>query len=297
MDEGDRTMNDHERRLWNLTPWAAGGMTVAQAQKLLESMPGNLLDPVDEWGNVVPTAKDMAASTPIPGGRLPADQQAWIEEEMRRAATAAFDKAHYPPTGGDIDTIYVHDAEPAGNAPKPGQKGINKFGFQPSEADVALLARALYAEAGNSPEAWPGVAWSIFNRIDPNNPNRATLNKVLEEKNQFEKYGEGRWRHDPADMAPADKAAYLEAQRMARDMVAGQIPDVTRGGTYFYSNEVGHPPVSPILDGDRKPLRDPITGSIRYRDPAKTFFGSRLLSGRVIPTSQIGRFAFVKDVE
>lgn len=290
-------MSDNERRLWNLTPWAAKGMTVVQAQRLLETMPGNLLDPVDKWGNPIPDARALAGSTAIPGGRLPADHQAWIEEEMRQAATAAFDKANYPPTGSDTGTIYVHEGEPAGNAPKPGQKGFNRFGFPPSDADVELLARALYAEAGNSPEAWPGVAWSIINRVDPANPKRATVNDVLQERDQFENYGSGRWVHDPANMAPADKAAYMDARRMARDIMEGRVPDMTRGGTYFYSNEVGHPRVQPLKDKHNKSKVDPITGVIKYGEPARTFFGSRILAGRLIPTAQIGRFAFLKDAE
>lgn len=53
-------MNDDERRFWGFRPWTAGGMTIAEAQKAIENLPGNPLGPVDKQGRPLSNATDQA---------------------------------------------------------------------------------------------------------------------------------------------------------------------------------------------------------------------------------------------
>jgi hypothetical protein len=74
-------------------------------------------------------------------------------------------------------------------------------------------------------------------------------------------------------MAPADRAAFNRGNEIARAVLAGEIPDPVRGGTFFYSSDTSLPPGG-----------------------AMKFFGSSIQSARLKPTLSTGKFTFLKDM-
>ncbi|MEN3953586.1 hypothetical protein [Iodidimonas sp. SYSU 1G8] len=254
----------YDMRTVGLKPIDLNSMTPAEAGPVIEALMGAALNPLDKDGRPLPDLEELVAD---PGARLPYRQTT----PMLPDGSVMWE--HWPRTGDPVETIYAYDEEPGGSTAVPGRPGLNKFGYQPAPGDVEGVARALYAEAGGQQRAWPALGWSIINRVNPGAKQRSTLQAVLKEPRQFDRHGTGRWLHNPATMAPADLAAWKAAQEMARGVLSGDVPDPTRGGTYFYSGDPGAPPHG-----------------------AEGFFGRSVQSGRLAPVLSVDGFTFLKDM-
>jgi hypothetical protein len=115
----------------------------------------------------------------------------------------------------------------------------------PSEADVILLARLIFAEAGNhfsTGKAMEGVAWATANRVGaPGFPE--TLHDVIHQPKQFAVGGK-QWDKaaDPSSLTGDDARAYTRALDVAKGVLSRNIPDPTEGAQFFYSSPDGRIP-------------------------------------------------------
>lgn len=261
-------MNDEERVLWGFRPWAANGMTIRQAQKALEAMPGGGLDPVDKMGRPIPNS-----TAPAPNVTTNSKMRMPIETVTVRARP-------WPTTGDSTDTIHAYPEESRGSRAAPSKPGLNRFGYQPQQGDVDLLARIIYAEGGLEDEAYPALGWSIVNRIGSSGRPK-TLAGVVYEPNQFYAASKDneRWMEtqDPSKIARYNRRLWGQARLTAEGILSGQIPDPVRGGTYFYTSDVAEPP--------------------RTKNEKDDFFGPAIQGRRIDPTLTIGRHAFLRDAE
>jgi len=98
---------------------------------------------------------------------------------------------------------------------------------------LACLQRALYFEArGEGVLGLAAVAHVALNRVGTR-PSRATVCDVVREPGQFAPYLNGE--PDEADLAETDEDATRLAIETAAQVMAGNLPDSSRGGLYFYA--------------------------------------------------------------
>ena len=103
-------------------------------------------------------------------------------------------------------------------------------------AQLVCLERALYFEArGEGALGQAAVAHVALNRVGTR-PGRSTVCDVVREPGQFAPYLTGE--PDAADLAQADEDATRNAMETAARVMAGDIPDPSRGGQYFYAPRV-----------------------------------------------------------
>jgi spore germination cell wall hydrolase CwlJ-like protein len=113
------------------------------------------------------------------------------------------------------------------------------------EEDAKLLARLIFAEAGNHFDkgtAMEGVAWAAANRVGaPGFPD--TLHGVIHQPTQFA-VGSPQWEKadNPAGLKGDDARAYARAVDVAKGVLSGSIPDPTQGAQFFYSSPTGRIP-------------------------------------------------------
>jgi len=101
---------------------------------------------------------------------------------------------------------------------------------------LACLQRALYFEArGEGVLGLAAVAHVALNRVGTR-PNRATVCDVVREPGQFAPYLNGE--PDEADLAQPEDDATRLAIETAAQVMAGYLPDPSRGGRYFYAPAV-----------------------------------------------------------
>jgi spore germination cell wall hydrolase CwlJ-like protein len=101
---------------------------------------------------------------------------------------------------------------------------------------VACLQRALYFEArGEGERGMAAVAHVALNRVGTKST-RATVCDVVREPGQFAPYLTGE--PDDADLAETDEDAAQLAIEIAAQVMAGYLPDPSRGGRYFYAPAV-----------------------------------------------------------
>ena len=101
---------------------------------------------------------------------------------------------------------------------------------------LACLQRALYFEArGEGERGMAAVAHVALNRVGTR-PNRATVCDVVREPGQFAPYLTGE--PDEADLAESDEEAAQLAIEIGAQVMAGYLPDPSRGGRYFYAPAV-----------------------------------------------------------
>lgn len=102
--------------------------------------------------------------------------------------------------------------------------------------DLDLATRTVLAEAGSQGlSGMVGVANVLKNRVGTGRWGDS-LSSVTTAKNQFEPmahWGTGT-NNDPARFSPTSPE-YQQAQRIVSAVMAGQVPDLTRGATHFYS--------------------------------------------------------------
>lgn len=95
------------------------------------------------------------------------------------------------------------------------------------------LQRALYFEArGEGMLGQAAVAHVALNRVGTR-PNRTTICEVVREPGQFAPYLNGE--PDDADLVQTDEEATRIATESAAFVMAGYLPDPSRGGRYFYA--------------------------------------------------------------
>ncbi len=101
---------------------------------------------------------------------------------------------------------------------------------------LVCLQRALYFEArGEGSLGFAAVAHVALNRVGTR-PGRTTVCDVVREPGQFAPYLTGE--PDEADLAQTDEDATRAATEAAAQVMAGSIPDPSRGGLYFYAPRI-----------------------------------------------------------
>jgi spore germination cell wall hydrolase CwlJ-like protein len=118
-------------------------------------------------------------------------------------------------------------------------------GQQPSDDDVRLLGRLIFAEAGiahNVPGAMNGVGWVVRNRMGVG-LSAKTLPQVIFRPHAFA-VGSREWNKidNPETLTAGERTVYEKALKAARGVLTGEVADPTAGATYFYSSETGEPP-------------------------------------------------------
>jgi hypothetical protein len=101
---------------------------------------------------------------------------------------------------------------------------------------LGCLQRALYFEArGEGERGMAAVAHVALNRVGTKS-SRATVCDVVREPGQFAPYLTGE--PDEIDLAETDEDAAQLAIEIAAQVMAGYLPDPSRGGRYFYAPAV-----------------------------------------------------------
>ena len=140
------------------------------------------------------------------------------------------------PMLGDPTDEQVAQASPA--------TGGTSQAKQPSEDDVRLLARTIYAEAAGQykvPGAMEGVGSALRNRIGargfPKTLSDVVLQPGQDGRPQFRGVNSTLWNEaaDPSKMNPVARRAYDRAVEVARGVLDGSISDPTHGAKYFSS--------------------------------------------------------------
>ncbi|HUA54338.1 MAG TPA: cell wall hydrolase [Candidatus Sulfotelmatobacter sp.] len=105
-----------------------------------------------------------------------------------------------------------------------------------NRTQLLCLERALYFEArGEGALGQAAVAHVALNRVGTR-PSRATVCDVVREPGQFAPYLTGV--PDEAELAQTDEDATRIAMDTAARVMAGDIPDPSRGGLFFYAPRV-----------------------------------------------------------
>jgi spore germination cell wall hydrolase CwlJ-like protein len=183
-------------------------------------------------------------------------------------------------SGAPFERTDQHDYDPgdllteAQQPAAPTTEGAQ--GTDPSEEDVRLLARLIFAEAADHwdvPGAMEGVGWIARNRIGA--PGfRKTLPDVILKPGGFDGPKNPQWEKagDPSKLTAKEARAYQRALEVARGVLSGDIPDPTGGATFFYS---------------RKP-----------NEPVPPWFEPRIANGRFVQVNEDRRFGdlfFLRD--
>ncbi|MEJ0071498.1 MAG: cell wall hydrolase [Pseudomonadota bacterium] len=101
---------------------------------------------------------------------------------------------------------------------------------------LGCLQRALYFEArGEGSLGLAAVAHVALNRVGTR-PNRTSVCEVVREPGQFAPYLSGE--PEAAELAQGDEEATRLAIETAAQVMAGYLPDPSRGGRYFYAPAV-----------------------------------------------------------
>jgi spore germination cell wall hydrolase CwlJ-like protein len=103
-------------------------------------------------------------------------------------------------------------------------------------SDITMLARVMFGEAADSPQAYPYIGGTIMNRMgSPGFP--TTLSGVINQPNQFQSVGGPLWKlsANPNSLTGANSYAYMAAVSWSVDILWGNSPDLSNGALYFYS--------------------------------------------------------------
>ncbi len=106
-------------------------------------------------------------------------------------------------------------------------------GLELDRTELGCLQRALYFEArGEGILGQAAVAHVALNRVNTRQ-SRGTICEVVREPGQFAPYLTGE--PDDADLIQTDEEATRIAAETAAFVMAGYLPDPSRGGRYFYA--------------------------------------------------------------
>jgi hypothetical protein len=154
--------------------------------------------------------------------------------------------------------------------------GLNGYGYNPQNQDAQLLARAIYAESGITPQDMPAIGWAIANRVGFRNGSQhpsygSTLTEVINQRlaNGRHAYsflddgGSAAWHRSANPSNIPDPAVWARAVATANAILSGRISDPTGGAQHYFSSSE----------------YDPLT-----RQHAKGDFGSMLRDSHYIPS-------------
>jgi len=164
-----------------------------------------------------------------------------------------------------------------GEGIQPLVTGMNGKGYSPQEDDKDLLARIIFSEGAGNDADYPGLAWSVVNRVGARRfPD--SLSGVLQQTDRNGNYQLGYdtplWRAsgDPNSLTGKNALSYQKASDIAEGVLNGSIPDPTGGALYFHSGAI----------------------------PSAVFFPKAIASGRLVQSPQDGyrgAFKFYRDTQ
>jgi len=141
--------------------------------------------------------------------------------------------------------------------------GLNGNGYTPQNEDAQLLARAIYAESGITPEDMPAIGWAIVNRVGFRNGSQhpsygATLSEVVHQRLRNGHYaysflddgGSAAWRRSANPSTIPDPAVWAQAVAAANRILSGRIPDPTGGAQHYFSSSEYDPLTRQHAKGD-----------------------------------------------
>lgn len=159
--------------------------------------------------------------------------------------------------------------------------GLNGVGYIPRPEDYGTLARIIYSESHQHPGDFAAVGWSTINRV-ARDGFQPTLNEVLHAPGQFAIVAAGNpggvdsrhWINSerPEQLRGVDRERWLQAEKTARAILDGQLPDPTGGATRFFASPdyhlTGRAPgdfTEELLDGDIVPSKFRTTSTSGWR--------------------------------
>lgn len=111
------------------------------------------------------------------------------------------------------------------------------------DTEELLLARATYGEVGGeSYEAKVAVAWSIKNRVEDSKQRWGnTYHQIILKPFQYEPFNKPESKAfnkitSPSLGNPIENKAWYESYEAAKNVIAGQATDPTKGANHFYAN-------------------------------------------------------------
>ncbi|WP_119419570.1 cell wall hydrolase [Desertibaculum subflavum] len=134
-----------------------------------------------------------------------------------------------PPPSRTVTAVALASPQPA--------KIAARRAVDPAERDC--LAEAIYFESRGEPrDGQIAVAHVVLNRV----ASKAYPARICSVIGEGEELGKGRcqfhWRCDGKPDVPGEYAAWLDAQALAEEVLAGNIPDPTRGALFFHAVHV-----------------------------------------------------------
>jgi len=141
--------------------------------------------------------------------------------------------------------------------------GLNGYGYHPQNEDAQLLARAIYAESGITPQDMPAIGWAIVNRVGFRNGSQrpsygGTLSEVIHQPLRNGRYaysfldagGSGAWHRSANPSTIPDPAVWAQALAAANAILSGRIPDPTGGAQHYFSSSEYNPLAPQTARGD-----------------------------------------------
>ena len=131
-------------------------------------------------------------------------------------------------------------------------------GYKPAPGDINLLARTLFSESSNIPDAYLALGWAAVNRINSKAYGSSdTLAGVVHHPGQFQGIatatylGNLPWQLSakPEQLTGSNLASWKLAVIAATQILEGNTKDPTHGATTFYSNNPGHHLAASIASG------------------------------------------------
>ena len=121
-------------------------------------------------------------------------------------------------------------------APQPAKRAALR---NVDAAERDCLAEAIYFESRGEPrDSQVAVAHVVLNRV----ANKSFPGRVCSVIREGEQLGKGRcqfhWRCDDKPDAPSEYVAWQDAQSLAEEVLAGEVPDPTRGALFFHATHV-----------------------------------------------------------
>lgn len=194
--------------------------------------------PLAQAGALRAQAMSQAAQAPMAAMQA-GDQASQQMLQQRMLRTQLAQRENQMRLGASMANVIMGGAGGGAQAPAPaGAPPAPEPAAMPAPAapasqplDLDLAARVLHMEAGNQgPEGLAAVAHVIRNRA---NLTGRSLSEVVSQPGQFEPFAT---RRDQINALRPEQ--YADARRVIEGVVAGQIPDPTRGATHFLNPEL-----------------------------------------------------------
>ena len=131
-----------------------------------------------------------------------------------------------PPPSRAVTAMALASPQPAKTAPRR----------TADHAERDCLAEAIYFESRGEPrDSQVAVAHVVLNRV----ASKVYPSRICAVIREGEELGKGRcqfhWRCDDKPDVPSEYAAWRDAQALADEILAGEVPDPTRGALFFHA--------------------------------------------------------------